>query len=68
MKNNIKKASVKFWEDLFSVVFSAFHSDFCLCSKSVIITILKVGSCSFESIIILLIYFLNCQRALFTRR
>ena len=29
---------------------------------------LKVGSCSFESIIILLIYFLNCRKALFTRR
>ena len=29
---------------------------------------LKVGSCSFESIIILLIYFLNCRKVLFTRR
>ena len=28
----------------------------------------KVGSCSFESIIILLICFLNCRKALFTRR
>ena len=30
--------------------------------------ILKVGSCSFECIIFLLIYFLNCQTALFTRK
>ena len=36
MNNNIKKASVKFWER--TVVFSAFYADFCLCPKSVIIT------------------------------
>ena len=29
---------------------------------------LKVGSWSFEGIIILLIYFLNCQKALFTKK
>ena len=33
MKNNTKKASIKFWE----VIFSAFYADFCLCPKSVII-------------------------------
>ena len=38
MKNNIKKAPVKFWEDLF--LFSAFYADFCFCSKLVIITTL----------------------------
>ena len=32
------------------------------------ILFLKVGSCSFECIIILLIYFLNCRKALFTRK
>ena len=29
---------------------------------------LKVGSCRFEGIIILLIHFLNCQKALFTKK
>ena len=29
---------------------------------------LKVGSCHFKGIIILLIYFLNCQKALFTKK
>ena len=29
---------------------------------------LKIGSFSFECIIILLIYFINCQKALFTRK
>ena len=36
MKNNIKKAPVKF-----SVVFSELNADFCRCPKSVIITTLK---------------------------
>ena len=39
MKNNIKKATVKFRED--GLYFSAFYADFCLCPKSVIITTLK---------------------------
>ena len=30
--------------------------------------VLKVGSFSFACIIILLVYFLNCRKALFTRR
>ena len=30
--------------------------------------VLKVGSCRFEGIIILLIHFLNCQKALFTKK
>ena len=30
--------------------------------------ILKVGSWSFKGIIILLIYFLNCQKVLFTKK
>ena len=30
--------------------------------------ILKVGTLSFEGIIILLIYFLNCRKALFTKK
>ena len=38
MKNNIKKAPVKFREDLLH--FLAFYADFFLCPKSVIITIL----------------------------
>ena len=38
MKNNTKKASVKFF--LRSVIFSAFYADFCFCPKSVIITTL----------------------------
>ena len=29
---------------------------------------LKVGSCCFDCIIILLIYFLNCRKAFFTRK
>ena len=29
---------------------------------------LKVGSFNFECIILLLIYFINCQKALFTRK
>ena len=48
MKNNIKKAPVKFRADLLyfqhsgrSVVFSTFYVDFCLCPKSVIITTLN---------------------------
>ena len=38
MKNNIKKAPVKCPEDQ---LFSAFYADFCLCPKSVVITILR---------------------------
>ena len=41
MKNSIKKAPVKFWEDL--LYFSAFYADFCFCSKLVIITTLSCG-------------------------
>ena len=37
MKNNIKKARVKFRED----VFSAFYAEFCLCPKLVIIITLR---------------------------
>ena len=49
MKNNIKKAPVKFlgrW-----VIFSAFYADFYLCPKSVIITTLrgKFMECSINS-------------------
>ena len=29
---------------------------------------LKVGSCCFECIIVLLVYFINCRKALFTRK
>ena len=39
MKNNIKKAPVKFQEDL--LYFLTFYADFCLCPKFVIITTLK---------------------------
>ena len=46
MKNNIKKAPVKFWEDL--LYFLAFYADFCFCSKSVIITTLKISPLSVE--------------------
>ena len=42
-------------------------SDHCI-SRSFSLFTLKVGSCSFESIIILLIHFLNCRKALFIRR
>ena len=48
MKNNIKKASVKFWEDL--LYFSAFYADFCLCTKSVIITTLTLYNVSKRSL------------------
>ena len=37
MKNNIKKALVKFQEGL--LFFSAFYAAFCFCSKLVIITV-----------------------------
>ena len=33
-----------------------------------VVPLLKVGSCRFEGIIILLIHFLNCQKALFTKK
>ena len=46
MKNNIKKAPVKFWEDL--LYFLAFYADFCFCSKLVIITTLNFESRSRE--------------------
>ena len=36
MKNNIKKASVKFWEDF--LYYQQFMQIFCFCPKSVIIT------------------------------
>ena len=39
MKNNIKKAPVRIWEDL--LYFSAFYADFCLCPKLVNITTLS---------------------------
>ena len=39
MKNNIKKAPVKFWEDL--LYFQHFMQIFCFCSKLVIITTLN---------------------------
>ena len=39
MKNDIKKASIKFLGR--SVIFSAFYADFCLCQNSVIITTLN---------------------------
>ena len=39
MKNNIKKAPVKFRED--RLYFQHFYADFCLCPKSVIITTLR---------------------------
>ena len=40
MKNNIKKAPVKFREDV--LYFQHFYADFCLCPKLVIITTLKL--------------------------
>ena len=46
MKNNIKKAPVKFREYL---VFSAFYADFCLCPNLVIITIsVTITQCIFD--------------------
>ena len=36
MKNNMKKAPVKFREDMLYIL--TFYADFCLCPKSVIIT------------------------------
>ena len=42
MKNNIKKAPVKFRDDL--LYFQHFCADFCLCPKSVIITTLSIIS------------------------
>ena len=39
MKNNIKKAPVKFQEDL--LYFQHFCADFCLCPKLMIITTLR---------------------------
>ena len=47
-------------ENLFCGAFSALNP---ACSSAIISSAwgLKVGSCSFESIIILLIYFLNCR-------
>ena len=47
MKNNTKKAPVKFWEDL--LFFLAFYADFCFCSKLVIITTLRRLSISYEN-------------------
>ena len=44
MKNNIKKAPVKFQGDL--LYFSAFYADFCLCPESMIITTLSTFSTS----------------------
>ena len=38
------------------------------CVRIFVIISLKVGSFSFECIMILLIYFINCQKAYFTRK
>ena len=42
MKHNIKKASIKVWED--PLHFLAFYADFRLCPKSVVIITLKLTS------------------------
>ena len=57
MKNNIKKAPVKFWEDLFFC--QHFMQIFVFCSKSVIISNLTGGKFGFQVVNLLLaaVYF-----------